>query len=145
MKHTILTSGIVALLSGASASNKVYIDTSTRTLRDTHDRQLTFHGVNVVFKIDPYIPEVDTFDPENSLSSKDIADLKSWGINMVRLGVMWEAVERTAGKYDENYLNRVESLINKLGEAGIYTMIDAHQDVMAREICGEGMPDFYAK
>ena len=36
-------------------------------------------------------------------------------------------------------------MINKLGEAGIYTLIDAHQDVFARYMCGEGVPDFYAK
>lgn len=64
---------------------------------------------------------------------------------MVRLGVMWEAVERKAGVYDDTYLKKVDALITKLGKAGIYTLVDAHQDVMAREICGEGMPDFYAK
>jgi endoglycosylceramidase len=32
-----------------------------------------------------------------------------------------------------------------MGEYGIYTMIDAHQDVMARIACGEGIPDFYAR
>ena len=58
---------------------------------------------------------------------------------------MWEAVERTPGQYDEDYLNKVEALINKLGEAGIYTLVDMHQDVFARSICGEGFPDFYAK
>lgn len=36
-------------------------------------------------------------------------------------------------------------MINKLGEKGIYTLVDAHQDVLARTICGEGMPNFYAK
>ena len=36
-------------------------------------------------------------------------------------------------------------MINKLGEAGIYTLVDAHQDVFARSICGEGVPDFWAK
>jgi endoglycosylceramidase len=46
--------------------------------------------------------------------------------------------------YDDAYLDKVESLINKLGEKGIYTMVDAHQDVFARSICGEGVPDFYA-
>ena len=35
--------------------------------------------------------------------------------------------------------------ITKLGKKGIYTLVDAHQDVMARTICGEGMPNFYAK
>jgi hypothetical protein len=31
-----------------------------------------------------------------------------------------------------------------LGNKGIYSLVDAHQDVLARKICGEGMPNFYA-
>ena len=58
---------------------------------------------------------------------------------------MWEAVERSPGVYDEDYLDSISLLINKLGEAGIFVLVDAHQDVFARVICGEGMPDFYAK
>ena len=58
---------------------------------------------------------------------------------------MWEGVERQEGKYDDAYLDKVEAMINKLGEAGIYTLVDAHQDVFARSVCGEGVPDFYAK
>lgn len=58
---------------------------------------------------------------------------------------MWEGVEREAGKYDMAYLDKVEALINKMGEAGIYTLVDAHQDVFARFMCGEGVPDFYAQ
>lgn len=72
-------------------------------------------------------------------------NLQAWGFNFVRLGVMWEAVEREQGKYDLDYLTKVNDLITKLGEHGIYTLIDAHQDVLARVICGEGIPDFYAK
>lgn len=58
---------------------------------------------------------------------------------------MWEAVERVAGQYDDAYLDQVETLINMLGEAGIYTLVDMHQDVFARSICGEGFPDFYTQ
>jgi endoglycosylceramidase len=79
------------------------------------------------------------------LTDKDIDDLVKWGINFVRLGVMWEAVERAPGVYDDAYLDKVDELITKLGERGIYTLVDAHQDVLARVICGEGMPNFYAK
>jgi hypothetical protein len=39
---------------------------------------------------------------------------------------MWEAVERAPGKYDEEYLQRINHMIYKLGEKGIYTMVDAH-------------------
>jgi hypothetical protein len=42
-------------------------------------------------------------------------------------------------------LDKVESLVNQLGQAGIYTLVDAHQDVFARSMCGEGVPDFYAQ
>ena len=71
-----------------------------------------------------------------------MADL---GLNQVRLGVMWEAVETSPGVYNETYLKRINDTINALGEKGIYTLVDTHQDVLARVICGEGMPDFYAK
>ena len=104
-----------------------------------------FHGVNVVYKVDPYIPSEGTFDSQNSLNDEDIANLVKWGQNFVRLGVMWESVERERDVYDDAYLDEIEVLINKLGEAGIYTLVDAHQDVFARVICGEGIPDFYAK
>jgi hypothetical protein len=43
------------------------------------------------------------------------------------------------------YLTKINDLITKLGEAGIYTLVDAHQDVFARMMCGEGVPDFYAR
>ena len=58
---------------------------------------------------------------------------------------MWEAVETAPGVYNYTYLDEVDKLITKLGEAGMYTLVDAHQDVLARVICGEGMPNFYAK
>ena len=71
--------------------------------------------------------------------------MADWGFNLVRLGVMWEAVETAPGVYNQTYLSEVDKLITKLGEKGIYTLVDAHQDVLARQICGEGMPNFYAK
>ena len=127
------------------ATKRIDIDSLNRTFTDANGRQVLFHGVNVVYKVDPYIPSTGEFDSQNSLNDEDIASLKKWGMNFVRLGVMWEAVERTEGEYDDAYLDKVEEMINKLGDAGIYTLVDAHQDVFARTMCGEGVPDFYAK
>jgi len=104
----------------------ISVDSKNRMLVDEHKRPIIFHGVNVVYKIDPYIPSSGAFDPQNSLNIKDIADLKKWGMNFVRLGVMWEAVEKTKGVFDDNYLDQVEVLINELGKAGIYTLVDMH-------------------
>ena len=44
----------------------------------------------------------------------------------MRLGVMWEAVETAEGVYDYDYLQKIDDLVTKLGEAGISTLIDAH-------------------
>jgi len=72
--------------------------------------------VNVVYKVHPYLPSGgDTFDPEESLVDFDMENLGKWGMNFVRLGVMWEAVEVERGVYNQTYLDEVEALVNKLG------------------------------
>jgi endoglycosylceramidase len=87
---------------------------------------VVFHGVNAIYKVDPYIPITSSFDAQNSLNAEDLDNLVNWGMNFMRLGVMWEAVERTEGKYDDTYLDKIEELINDMGEKGIYTLVDMH-------------------
>ena len=68
-----------------------------------------------MYKVDPYLPSSDKFDPETSLTDAEIDSLVGWGFNFVRLGVMWEAVERSQGTFNQSYLDEVESLVNRLG------------------------------
>ena len=120
------------------------IDPTNRFILDNYGRYSIFHGGNVVVKLPPYLPTLDEFDYQYSLNTEhDLATMKRLGFNSVRLGVIWEAVEKAPGVYDMEYLDKVEQIINKLGENGVYTMVDAHQDVFARQFCGEGVPYFY--
>mmetsp|Transcript_28635 Transcript_28635/g.50911 ORF Transcript_28635/g.50911 Transcript_28635/m.50911 type:complete len:530 (-) Transcript_28635:411-2000(-) len=130
------------LLSAASA--RISMNPETRFFVDDLGRTRIFHGLNAVVKIAPYIPITDHFDPQMSISDEDIANLTSWGFNFIRLGVMWQAVEYAPQQYNLTYLAEMNTLINKLGAAGIYTLVDAHQDIFARQFCGEGVPEFYA-
>lgn len=57
-----------------------------RAFVDSFGRELFFHGVNAVVKGPPWIPETDIWDGEISLSSKDLDDLESLGLNIIRLG-----------------------------------------------------------
>lgn len=127
-----------------TASARVSMNPETRMFVDESGRSLIFHGFNAVVKVPPFIPITDHFDPQMSISDEDIADLKSWGFNFMRLGVMWQAVETAPQQYNLTYLAEMNTLINKLGAAGIYTLVDAHQDIFARQFCGEGVPSFYA-
>ena len=122
-----------------------YMNPVTRFFNDDLGRTRLFHGMNAVVKVAPFIPITTSFDPQMSISPEDITNLVAWGFNFVRLGVMWEATEVSPGVYNTTYLNQVNSLITAMGEAGIYTLVDAHQDVYARAICGEGVPNFWAQ
>ena len=120
------------------------IDATNKFILDNYGRYSIFHGGNVVVKLPPYLPTSDTFDYQMSLNTKhDLDTMKRLGFNSIRLGVIWEAVETAPGVYDYEFLDKVEKVINTLGENGIYTLVDAHQDVFSRNFCGEGVPFFY--
>ena len=144
MKRLTLSILLGTLAISGVICNKLSIDPKTRTFRDESGRSRIFHGTNVVVKGHPYIPVLDRFDPQLSLNDQDIQNMKDWGIHLVRLGVMWESVEVAPQQYNYTYLEQVNKLITKLGENGLYTMVDAHQDLYSRKTCGEGMPTFYA-
>ncbi len=86
---------------------------------------------------------VSGFDSENTLSEIDSANLKKWGFNIVRLGVMWPGVEPTVrGAYNQTYLDQIETIVTNLGKSGISVILDFHQDIWHRKFCGEGVPDY---
>lgn len=118
---------------------------SERQFIDEMGRSISFAGVNIVYKQPPYYPDRKNFSFDKSLTDKDIEVLKSLGINLVRLGVIWEAVETSPGIYDDKYLEKINDIIKILGENGIYTILDSHQDLFSKSTCGEGVPVFYSK
>jgi hypothetical protein len=100
--------------------------------------------------VPPYYPIVDGFDPQLSLSDRDMQDLQRWGFNALRvrpplseffsivcaageleldracftqLGVMWPGVAPTNGTFNQTYIDVMSTLIKKLGSYGIYTIV----------------------
>ena len=69
--------------------------------RDDQGRARIFHGHNIVVKLPPYLPDLEKFDPQMSLVEEDLKNFEAWGVTIVRLGVMWEAVEKLPGQYDD--------------------------------------------
>jgi endoglycosylceramidase len=59
------------------------------------------HGVNAVYKQPPFIPDIySNFSVDESFDDQDVKDLEDWGMNVVRLGVMWDGVETAPGVYN---------------------------------------------
>ena len=121
------------------------IDSSNFFVRLDDGRYAIFHGVNVVVKLPPFIPDTETFDPYFSFTDEDISILKSLGINLVRLGIIWESIEYEEGKYNSTHLEKMSEIVSKLEQNNITVIIDAHQDMFTRLFCGEDAPKFYVE
>ena len=131
------------LLSNFSLIFSYYFDINNTFVRLDDGRYAIFHGVNVVVKLPPFIPDTEHFDPYISFTDKDIEILKRLGINLVRLGIIWESIEYSEGKYNTTHLQKMSDIVDKLEKNDITVIIDAHQDMFSRLFCGEGAPKFY--
>src|SRR6185437_6127693 len=78
----------------------------------------------------------------SGFSSDDAQFLQDNGFNVVRLDILWEAVEPQPGVFNTDYLNSVEHTIQMLANHGIHVILNMHQngysDVLAQG--GDGAP-----
>jgi endoglycosylceramidase len=105
-----------------------------RWITDATGKVVLVSGVNMVNKLTPYTPAADGFD------SADAAFLADNGLDAVRVGVLWEALEPQPGVFNDSYLASIESTVNMLGSYGIVSLLDFHQDMFNEEFQGEGEP-----
>jgi hypothetical protein len=108
-------------------------------------RQRFFWGVNVVYKGYPWLPQSSPFDFASSFTPDDAAFVRSFGCNSIRLGTMWPGVQPDGpGTTDAAYIARVVDTVTFAGAQGVFSLLDAHQDVMSAQTCGEGLPGWAA-
>ncbi len=132
----------VLILLWAAACGALHVGPPNHLI-DENGRHMLFHGVNVVYKGAPWVPNVEGFDPDNSFSEKDVENLADWGANVVRFGVMWPGVEPSKGAVNGTYLDIVGGIVDMLWSRNISTLLDFHQDVLAERFCGEGVPEWF--
>jgi len=145
MLYFILLFGVSKEVLAGLGKSQFLVDSEKNKIVDRGGRERFFHGTNVVYKADPFIPFTDHFDAKESFSVEDADLVASMGFNTIRLGVLWAGLEPTEGEYNMTYLDIVEEIVNMAGERGIYSLLDMHQDVFNRKYCGNGVPDWAAK
>lgn len=104
-------------------------------IHDPSGRTLIMRGVNLAgaHKFKPYLSD---FQPA------DYARLRSaWGLNAVRFLVTWSALEPARGVYDDAYLAELDKRIGWARDAGLFVVLDMHQDVFGEGFAGgDGAP-----
>ena len=68
----------------AEALSAIRWDPTVRQYVDDAGRARLFHGVNVVYKREPWYPPYIPIDSDKSLGDADMKDLRMWGHNVVR-------------------------------------------------------------
>jgi len=114
--------------------NKIYAQ--GKRFVDELGRERIFNGVNVVDKSD-FSAGRQTY-PE--LDEEVIKKFSASGFNLIRLGFTWAKLEPEPGKYNDEYLDRVEEIINLCEKYDIYVFLDMHQDLYSPTINGDGAP-----
>jgi endoglycosylceramidase len=109
-----------------------------RFITDSDGRVLTFHGFNLIAKLSSqgYAPDATGFGAD------DARFIAQNGFNVVRLGVIWKALEPQPGVYDDAYLGRIMRTYRLLHKHGIGVLLDFHQDMYNERFQGEGAPDW---
>ncbi len=102
---------------------------------DGHGRVVLLRGVNVVWKVAPFVPP----DVPGGLTDVDLARIAGHGFDVIRLGVAFEGMMPAKGDVDEGYLDAVESVVDRIAAHGMYVLIDVHQDLMGKP-WGNGFP-----
>lgn len=99
---------------------------------DQFGREIIFKGASLICKLKSK-GYVDDWKED------DFNVLKQMGTSLIRLGIVWDGVEPEAGVYDEEYLKKVDKLIETVGSHNMYVYLDMHQDLYGIPV-GEGAP-----
>lgn len=108
---------------------------------DNYGRERIFNGFNCVYKgIAKDKDGVIRYRCE--LNDEILLSLKERGINMLRLGLTWAAIEPEMGKYNLEYLDGYKEILKLCEKHEIYCFIDWHQDLYSPFgiDCGDGCP-----
>ncbi|HEY5921166.1 MAG TPA: cellulase family glycosylhydrolase [Kofleriaceae bacterium] len=112
-------------------------------LRDAEGRVALLRGINArvegVFDV-TFADGRTPLEPIPPLTHADCTRMRELGFDLLRLPINWSGIEPSRGSYDESYLQRVDAAIDCAGDAGLYVIVDLHQDAYSKEIGEDGAP-----
>jgi len=120
----------IVLACSASSISKIRV--CGRWFCDSQGRVRIFHGMNDVQEA----KDKGHFTGHNFLPHLTMEDgvqdqVASWGFNVIRMPMMWSAIQPAQGQVDAAYLLAIRNTTQQLGSKGIYSFLDMHQDVMS--------------
>ena len=134
-----LTFSALSCESSSSPAPAAEVPTRVRGgfIRDEEGRALVLRGVNLAggHKAAPY------FSFQKPADFARVRD--DWGMGTIRFLITWAAVEPKKGVFDEAYLDALAERMDWARAAGLFVVLDMHQDVYGEGFAsggGDGAP-----
>lgn len=139
---TIIIVGIISvsipscdnLKAVSNGNGSKFVSIKGQDFIDPQGRNLILHGINFINK-----------DPKTKylghVGAEDFEKIKTWGFNVVRLGIIWDGLEPEPGVYNEEYLEGIDEMIQWAADNDIYVFLDMHQDLYSVEF-SDGAPSW---
>lgn len=112
-------------------------------LRDAEGRIAVLRGINArvggVFDVTFEDGRV-ALEEIPALAAADCARMRALGLDLLRLPINWSGIEPVRDQIDEAYLARVDAAIACAASAGLFVIVDLHQDAYSKEIGEDGAP-----
>jgi len=117
----VLGAGLMAEAGGTAPG---FVTVKEGRFVDGAGRHLLLHGMSVINK---------SKKQQYVLWQKeaDFARMRQWGMNCIRLGVLWDGLEPEPGTYNETYLEQIDQWIRWAKANDLYVYLDMHQDLFS--------------
>jgi endoglycosylceramidase len=135
----VLLAGAASAPAAARPGPVLPLGHAGRWLTDASGRVVVLHGLNMMDKFPPYLPEAQGFD------DADATFLAREGFNGLRLGVDYAAVEPRPGVYSSGYLNALAREVRMLARHGIVVLLSSDLNCWSDAFGGQGMPRWMAE
>lgn len=112
-------------------------------LMDAHGRSWHLRGINAriegLFDV-TFDDGRERLQPLPGWKDDDAQRMVEAGFSFLRLPINWSGVEPERGTYNEAYLAQIERVLEDARAAGLYVLIDWHQDAWSKHIGEDGAP-----
>ncbi len=129
-----VAAAVAILLLAPVAGAAPFVSVRGQQFIDPEGRQVMMHGASLINK-----SRADNYQPK--VTDVDFAQMRGWGWNCIRLGILWDGLEPQIGAFDEEYLKKLDGLIARAKAHDLYVFLDMHQDLYSYKY-SDGAPEW---
>lgn len=108
-------------------------------IMDEFGRNLVFRGMNA--RVQGLFDGSAEWETAPAVyDESDAWTLANLGFNLLRLAINWSGLEPEEGNFSETYLQLMDQVVSMSVAAGVYVLIDFHQDKYSKFIGEDGAP-----